>query len=67
MSIDYLKRRYPAGTRIRLIEMAGDEDYRYGDEGTVTSVDDAGQIHMRWDKGGSLAIIPEEDRFEVIG
>lgn len=34
--------------------------------GTVDHVDDAGQIHMKWDNGGGLALVPEEDDFEII-
>ncbi len=29
-------------------------------------VDDAGQIHMKWDTGGSLALIPGEDSFRTL-
>jgi hypothetical protein len=32
-----------------------------GEEGAVDFVDDAGQIHMKWDNGRSLALIPGED------
>ena len=36
-----------------------------GLEGTIESVDDIGQIHVRWDNGSSLALNYEEDSFEV--
>lgn len=58
---------YPPGTRIRLIFT--DDPYTKlipGDEGTVTSVDDAGQIHISWDKGSSIAMIPGVDQFEKV-
>ena len=36
-----------------------------GLEGTIESVDDIGQIHVRWDNGSSLALNYEEDSFEL--
>ena len=59
-----IKMVYPAGTRIVLRSM--DDPYSRltrGDKGTVDFVDDAGQIHMRWDNGSSLALLPGEDSF----
>ncbi len=35
-------------------------------EGTVDFVDDAGQIHVNWNNGSSLALIVGADSFEVI-
>lgn len=58
---------YPAGTRIELISM--DDPYAHlceGDQGTVVGVDDAGQIMMKWDRGGSLSLIPGEDSFRRV-
>lgn len=37
-----------------------------GTRGTVTHVDDMGQLQMRWDNGQSLALIPEEDVFRKL-
>ena len=37
-----------------------------GTEGVVELVDDAGSIHMKWDNGRTLAIIPGEDSFTVL-
>lgn len=64
--VETLKNLYTVGTRIRLALMVGEPQMISGMEGTVTGVDDMGQIHMRWDNGGSLAINPELDIYEVI-
>lgn len=37
-----------------------------GTEGEVDFVDDAGQLHMKWDNGRLLALIPVEDSFTVL-
>lgn len=37
-----------------------------GTKGTVTHVDDIGTIHMRWDNGRGLGLIPGEDNFKVL-
>ena len=34
--------------------------------GTVDHVDDAGQIHMKWDNGRLLALIPGVDSFSIV-
>lgn len=62
-----MKRCYPPGTRLLLLSM--DDPYApipSGMRGTVEHVDDAAQIHMRWDNGRTLAIIPEEDDFRKL-
>ncbi len=35
--------------------------------GTVTHIDDINQIHVNWDNGSTLALVPEVDVFFVIG
>ena len=65
--LKFIRDQYSPGTRIRLIQM--DDPYApipSGTEGTVDFVDDAGQIHMKWDSGRSLALIPGEDSFSKI-
>lgn len=64
--VERIKKVYKTGTRIRLHHMEGERDMWHGLEGTVTRVDDIGQIHMNWDNGRSLAINPEVDSWEVI-
>ena len=50
------------GDKIRIIEMKGEPEYT-GKLGEVTVIDSIGQLHGTW---GGLAIIPEEDTFEII-
>lgn len=50
------------GDTIRIINMAGEPRYT-GRTGIVQHIDDAGQLHGSW---GGLAIIPDEDSFEII-
>lgn len=39
----------------------------FGDEGEVTTVDDLGTVHIKWDNGSTLGMITEEgDRFQII-
>lgn len=64
--IEYLKEKYPEGTRIQLISMTGESDMFSGLMGTVDFVDDSGQLQMKWDNGRSLALVPGEDSFTTI-
>lgn len=56
------------GCRIRLL---GDSDteagLRAGMEGEVIVVDSLGTIHVAWDDGTSLGLIPGVDRYQVLG
>lgn len=61
-----LREKYPQGTRIKLIFMNDKHAPVEGTKGVVSVVDDLGQIHMKWDTGSTLAIVPSEDKFEVI-
>lgn len=54
------------GTTVRLINMDDPQAPPSGTLGTVIHVDDAGQIHVSWESGGSLALLPGIDRFEVV-
>ena len=37
-----------------------------GDTGVVTFVDSLGTVHVRWEGGSNLGLIPGEDRWEVV-
>ncbi len=64
--VQRIKDQYPSGTRIRLNHMEDMQAVPEGTEGTVDMVDDIGQIHMKWDNGRTLALVPGEDSFSVI-
>lgn len=66
MKLKEIREMYPEGTQIVLTEMAGESQMPYGLKGTVKFVDDAGQIHMRWKNGSSLALNIHEDTFEKV-
>ena len=60
------KQSYPPGTRVMLLKLNMNDPYspvESGMRGTVQSVDDIGQILMKWDNGRALALIPGEDSF----
>ena len=62
-----MKRNYPVGTRIELINMT--DPYAPvppGTRGTVSYVDDIGQIGMKWDNGRSLSLVPGEDSYRKL-
>lgn len=64
---DKYKEMYPPGTRIELIFM--DDPHApvpSGTRGTVVHVDDASTIHMKWDNGRTLGVVPGEDSFRKL-
>ena len=63
-----LREEYPIGTRVELIHM--DDPYNrklvFGCQGNVRYVDDMGTIHVSWDCGSALGLIPGEDAWKKI-
>ena len=58
------KEAYPPGTRLMLLYMNDPHHpVESGTRGTVEHVDDMGTIHMSWDNGRTLGIVPGEDEF----
>lgn len=53
------------GKRIILNHMEDPDPIPDGATGTVTGVDDWGHIHVQWDNGRTLSVIPGEDSFEI--
>lgn len=51
------------GKQIRIIYMQGEPNYT-DKEGVIEHMDALGQLHGTW---GGLAIIPDEDTYEIIG
>lgn len=60
--LELLRKRYPAGAEVCLEHMDGESGMPPGLKGKVVCVDDAGQIHVNWENGSSLAVIPGVDR-----
>ena len=67
MKIEEIRSKYKPGQRIRLLHMEDPYDpVPDGTEGEIAFVDDVGQVHMNWDNGRSLALVPNVDSFETI-
>ena len=67
MNVDSIKARYPAGTRIELIQMGDDpRPIPPGTKGRVIHVDDIGTVHCDFDNGRHLGLVPGEDSFHRI-
>lgn len=61
-----VEREYPHGTRVRCIHMQDSNPVPANTCGTVVHIDDIAQIHVAWDNGSTLALIPGVDRFEKL-
>lgn len=65
-NVEFLRKMYPKGTRVELHHMDDPQAPPAGTKGEVIFVDDIGTIHVRWENGSSLGLIPDEDRFSRI-
>ena len=54
------------GKRIKCVEMNDPDPVESGTEGTIDGVDDMGTIHVKWDNGRTLGIVPSDDKFELL-
>jgi len=55
------------GKRVRLIKMLDEyTKLKEGDEGTIKFTDDMQQIHVQWDNGEHLALLPDVDEYEIL-
>lgn len=57
-----LRGRFTKGSKIRCIRMV-DEPRMTGADGIIDYVNDAGQVHVNWGGGSSLALNPEIDDY----
>ena len=60
-TVERVRREYPAGTRVELIQMDDLQAPPSGTQGTVIGVDDTGSLLMRWDNGSGLNVVYGED------
>ena len=55
------------GKRIELISTTDPyTELKPGDLGTVDFVDDMGTIHINWDNGSQLGLVPGEDQYKIV-
>lgn len=64
--IDYLKKKYPVGSRVELLQMEDSQAPPIGMRGTVYGVDDIGSILVEWDNGSTLNVIDGADQVVII-
>lgn len=56
------------GERVELVATTDPHTrLRPGARGTVTTVDDLGTVHVAWDDGSRLGLVPGEDRWTRVG
>lgn len=60
--VDSIRREFPAGCRVELLQMDDVQAPPIGTIGTVIGVDDTGSIMVRWDNGSGLNVVYGEDR-----
>jgi len=63
-----IKEQYKSGMKLKLLEEMKDEKYSLpdGEIGIVDYVDDIGTIHIKWECGSNLGLIPNVDKFEEV-
>ena len=65
--LNKIKEKYTVGTKVKMLK---DMDDKYpilaGTIGTVDYIYSEGQLHMIWENGRTLALVPEIDEFEII-
>lgn len=59
--VESIRRRYPEGVRVELIQMDDVQAPPIGTKGTVEWVDDVGTIFVRWDNGSGLGVAYGQD------
>ena len=56
-----LRKEYPKGSRVELVQMDDSQAPPIGTLGTVIGVDDIGSIMVHWDNGSGLSVVWGED------
>ena len=66
-TVERIRRTYPSGTRVELLEMDDPQAPPVGTLGTVLGVDDTGSLLMKWDNGSGLNVVWQQDRVRKVG
>ena len=59
--VESVRKQYPVGCRVVLVQMDDAQAPPIGTKGTVLGVDDTGSLLMRWDTGSGLNVVYGED------
>ncbi len=65
-TVERVRRKYPAGTRVELVRMDDCQAPPVGTEGVVEGVDDAASLMVRWSNSSHLHVIYGEDEVRKI-
>ena len=60
-TVERIRKEYPVGTRVELVQMDDPQAPPVGTKGTVRGVDDIGSIMVAWDNGCVLSVAYGED------
>ena len=66
-TVERLRREYPAGTLVELVQMDDAQAPPPGTIGEVLGVDDSGSLLMCWRNGSGLNVIYGEDVVRKVG
>ena len=61
-----LKKRYPAGALVELVSIDDKDSPPMGTKGEVVHVDAWGTVHVLWETGSTLGIIPSVDEIRLV-
>lgn len=64
--VETIRKNYPAGTRVELLEMDDVQAPPIGTMGTVIGVDDTGSLMVNWDNGSGLNVVYGMDRVKKL-
>ena len=59
--VERIRKEFPSGTRVELLQMDDPQAPPIGTQGTVMGVDDIGSIMVAWDNGSGLSVAFGED------
>lgn len=59
--VEQVRKEYPKGTRVELVQMDDFQAPPIGTKGTVRGVDDTASIMVSWDNGSQLNVVYGED------
>lgn len=65
-TVERVRRQYPVGTRVELVQMDDFQAPPIGTKGTVEGVDDTASLLVAWDNGSHLNVIYGEDAVRKI-